>query len=358
MIEKIYDKLLEEARISPMLLSDLAGLETYISESYSNRSFIELLQNADDAGAQLFAIKQSGQYLLVANDGRPFDSNDVESLCRSAASTKVRGSSIGYRGIGFKSVVSIAEEVHLFSGEYEITFSKTLTKQLIPQAAKVPLIRIPHPVKSDVKQYLLADIKSLKDSGCTTVFVFSGVVIEQIFEEYSSFSQISLLFLRHIRNINIQLIKTLIAKISSKINGDGSKDMNICTNNSESDWRIYSSGQCDIAFSIHDSNIVRLPQNDALIHAFLPTEDNTGLGVIVNGDFSTDPSRRHLINDETTSRIIQSIASLYLSLIETNIQNGSKASAHLVEALIPYFDVRLINLSKHESAWKSGILIQ
>ena len=53
-IYKLRTKLLQEAISSPALLSDLAGLELYVSESYSSRSFIELLQNADDAFAEHF----------------------------------------------------------------------------------------------------------------------------------------------------------------------------------------------------------------------------------------------------------------------------------------------------------------
>jgi len=33
-------------------------------------------------------------------------SSSVESLCRSASSTKARGQSIGYRGIAFKSLAA------------------------------------------------------------------------------------------------------------------------------------------------------------------------------------------------------------------------------------------------------------
>ena len=50
-IDELRQNLLAEAKDSPMLFSDLAGLEEYVSESYNCRSFIELLQNADDAGA-------------------------------------------------------------------------------------------------------------------------------------------------------------------------------------------------------------------------------------------------------------------------------------------------------------------
>lgn len=192
MINTIFQNLLREAQVSPMLLSDLAGLETYISESYSNRSFIELLQNADDAGSTKFLVQQCGQLLLIANNGRIFNSADIESLCRSASSTKVRGNSIGYRGIGFKSVVSIAHEVHLISGDYEITFSRELTKKLIPDASKVPLIRIPHPLRKEIKAIIRNDIENLKRQDYTTFFIFSGVNIKKVIEEYSSFQRTSL----------------------------------------------------------------------------------------------------------------------------------------------------------------------
>lgn len=65
MIENIYRNLVREAKQSPMLLSDIAGLETYISESYTNRSFIELLQNADDANSSSFLVEKFEQYLIV-----------------------------------------------------------------------------------------------------------------------------------------------------------------------------------------------------------------------------------------------------------------------------------------------------
>src|ERR1035437_3989113 len=140
MLERVRNSLLEEAVKSPALLSDLAGLEQYVAESYDARSFVELLQNADDAGASRFSIQRAGDLLLVANDGREFTQPDFESLCRSAASSKHRGASIGYRGIGFKSVVGFAEVVHVLSGELEATFSRERTAREIPQATRVPLI--------------------------------------------------------------------------------------------------------------------------------------------------------------------------------------------------------------------------
>ena len=97
MLQQVKKSLLVEANQSPNLLADLAGLETYIAESYDARSFIELMQNADDAGANRFHAEHFGGILIVANDGNCFSQSDFESLCRSSASRKCRGETIGYR---------------------------------------------------------------------------------------------------------------------------------------------------------------------------------------------------------------------------------------------------------------------
>ena len=340
---KLRESLIEEAKNSPMLLSDLAGLEAYVSESYNSRSFIELLQNADDAKATKFYVKRSGDYLFVANNGRPFNIKDLESLCRSASSNKVRGTSIGYRGIGFKSVVSFAKEVHLVSGDFEITFSKELSKKLIPQAPKVPLIRIPHEVDDSVKNELANEIKAIQEEGFKTIFIFSGVLANQIDEEYTSFASTTILFLNSIQVIKILLNKKVTANIAVVDENEKGRFLRVSTTDAISNWFVCSDSNCSIAFSMNNGKVTRLPKNEAIIHAFLPTEDSCGLGVVVNGDFSTDPSRRHLIMDETTVTVISNLSKLYASLLKYALSNKDK---HIIDALMPYFDLKLIQLMK------------
>lgn len=342
-IEELRRSLIVEAQNSPMLLSDLAGLEAYVSESYNCRSFIELLQNADDAGANSFFVKRVKDYIVVANNGRLFSINDLESLCRSASSNKVRGTTIGYRGIGFKSVVSFAKEVHLVSGEFKITFSKELSKQEVPQAQKVPLIRIPHPLKESVKRELANEIDKIQGEGYHTIFVFSGVAANQIDEEYTTFASTTLLFLNNIRSIRIQLTKKVSANISVIEDNDWYRKLKVTTTDLISDWYVYSENNCSIAFSLDKDEIERLTKTQAAIHAFLPTEDSCGLGVVVNGDFSTDPSRRHLILDKTTNHVISNLAHLYTSLLRYALENNR---SNMVNALMPYYDISLIQLMK------------
>ena len=64
--------------------------EQYVAESYDARAFVELLQNADDAGASCFTVLRAGRFLFAANNGHCFTESDFESLCRSAASARPR----------------------------------------------------------------------------------------------------------------------------------------------------------------------------------------------------------------------------------------------------------------------------
>lgn len=342
-LQKLRESLITEAKSSPMLLSDLAGLEAYVSESYNSRSFIELLQNADDANATKFYVKRSGDYLFVANNGRPFNIKDLESLCRSASSNKVRGTTIGYRGIGFKSVVSFAKEIHLISGNFEITFSKELSKQIIPQANKVPLIRIPHELDKSIKNELSDEIKRIQDEEFETIFIFSGVLANQIDEEYTSFASTTLLFSHNIQVIKIDLSKKVTANIAEIDKNEKGRFLRVSTTDAISNWFVCTDSNCSIAFFMNNDKVSRLSKSDAIIHAFLPTEDSCGLGVVVNGDFSTDPSRRHLIMDETTIKVISKLANLYASLLKYALANNDKGA---VDALMPYFDLKLIQLMK------------
>ena len=342
-LPKLRESLIAEAKSSPMLLSDLAGLEAYVSESYNSRSFIELLQNADDAKATKFYVKRYGDYLFVANNGRPFNIKDLESLCRSASSNKVRGTTIGYRGIGFKSVVSFAKEVHLISGDFEITFSKDLSKQIVPQAPKVPLIRIPHDLDRTIKNELSDEIIKIKNEGFETIFIFSGVVANQIDEEYTSFANTTLLFLHSIQVIKIDLGKKVTANIAVIDENERGRFLRVSTSESISNWFVCSTPNCSIAFSMNKGKVWRLSKSDAVIHAFLPTEDSCGLGVVVNGDFSTDPSRRHLIMDGTTIKVVSELSKLYASLLKYALENRDKDT---IDALMPYFDLKLIQLMK------------
>jgi hypothetical protein len=345
-VNKVRQDLLSEAKASPNLLSDLAGLEKYIAESYHNRSFIELLQNADDALSTDFIITKSNDFLYVANNGRFFNQTDLENLCRSASSAKIRGETIGYRGIGFKSVVGFTEEIHVLSGELEITFSKIRTKTEIPEASRVPLIRIPHYLTEKDRNLILPIVKTLKTEGYTTIFVFTGVVANEIESEFDSFDQNSLIFLRNILKTEINTLQKQKINIHRQKINDSEIEISITGNNFKSNWKLFTNGQIVLACSIDENQITKLPEDESLVYAFLPTEDKSGLGVLINGNFSTDPSRRHVIFDDDSLKSLELCSYYIIKIIEKNIVLSNKNNTDLINVLIPSADPRMIQFKK------------
>lgn len=347
MLAEVRRPLLDEARRSPTLLSDLAGLEHYIAESYDARSFVELLQNADDAGAARFTIQRVGDSLLVANDGHPFTQTDFESLCRSAASSKERGTSIGYRGIGFKSVVGFAQTVHIFSGELEVTFSRERTAEEIPEATRVPLIRVPHPVDTSQRRQISAALDQMTQEGFRTVFAFTDLLASGIEAEFTAFDPTSLLFLRSIRQVELRTnVEEVITARREAVNAQV-RSMRLASSSGTSLWEVVERDEVALAFS-KDEKIVRLRESEAVVHAFLPTHEKTGLPIKVNGDISTDPSRTRVVMDDRTASGIERIAGLIVDVVAKSLgeEEGAWPRADMIAALVPFSDPRTASFQR------------
>ena len=347
MLWEVRAPLLEEAKQSPSLLSDLAGLEQYIAESYDSRSFVELLQNADDAGASRFVIEKSGECLLVANDGRRFTRSDFESLCRSAASSKSRGTSIGYRGIGFKSVVGFAQTIHLISGELAATFSRERTARDIPQATRVPLVRIPHLLEDADQARFATALDRLTNDGLATAFVFDHLLAGTIEKEFAAFDPTSLLFLRNVRHVELRTNTEAVITVRRDVVDARTRSIRLRSDDGSSQWTVVE--QCDIAiaFRREAERIVKLDERDALVHAFLPTIEPTGLPVKIHGDISTDPSRMRVVFDERTAAGINDMAALVVALLDEGLSGKHFPDpAGIIAALIPFTDPRMASFQR------------
>jgi len=301
-INTIRDAFIAEARSAPSLFADLAKVELYIAESYRTRALIELLQNADDAGSTVVHIIGDGDRLMVFNDGRPFTSIDVEALCRSGASSKQRGSgSIGYRGIGFKSVAGLAREIAVFSGPHAFCYSKECTRAALALQSDVPLIRIPHPL-DDAAAVALSALMREHAPDSTTMFLLTGLDLRALTQEVEDLSAEVLIFLNAVRHIEIRLgtyHRTIRREVTQRDNLTTIE--RITEDDAHTDWLVRRSEGCErVALLLDGDIIVPVAQNNAVIHTFLPTQEYAGALVKLNGDFSTDPSRKAVDLDATS----------------------------------------------------------
>lgn len=311
-VEDIRSSIIKECLNSPMLVNDIANMEKYISESYSGRSLIELMQNADDARAsRLFVKKILDKCYIVANDGRFFNENDLISLCRSGASTKKRkGSTIGYRGIGFKSVVNYSSRVHLISGEIKITFSKELTKDELNNAENVPLVRLPHIFNSNL---YTDEINKLQKESYNTIFIFE-TKNSAIEDEIKKFDSSCLLFLNNLQSITFNIDGNIATFSFSKKKIE--TDINLIELNDENkteEWLVINNNnenKVNVAFKYNDGKVIELNSNERVVHSFMPTNDKIDVSMKLNGDFSTDPSRTRIVNDEYTEEALEECSNL------------------------------------------------
>lgn len=84
----------------------------------------ELLQNADDAGASSVKAWVEDNTFIFEHNGEDFSAEHFASLCRFGYSNKRVLHTIGFRGIGFKSLFSLGNRVELYTPTLSIYFEK------------------------------------------------------------------------------------------------------------------------------------------------------------------------------------------------------------------------------------------
>lgn len=320
-ILELQKEFLDEASSAPKLFRDLGKVEQYIAESYKTRSFIELIQNADDANSSAFAIYSIDNMLVVANNGRPFTAHDIEALCRSGSSNKNRGgSTIGYRGIGFKSVVNLAKRIYIFSDDYKFSFDKEATRQLLPDIPEVPLIRVLHPYdenKSPLKIAPQLD-KLAEQQGYTTFFIFCDIDNRIVKQELQDFDRNSLLFLNNISQVTCRVNNIQRDIIVNKQYRNNQRVIEICEDKQSDIWEILNSPKDPrdmIAFKMKEDTIIPATPEEAVVHSFTPTIEFAGAYIKINGDYSTDPSRKNIDFDEFSQRSLDNALTLLVDTI-------------------------------------------
>ncbi|ALV63679.1 hypothetical protein ADU37_CDS19800 [Thermococcus sp. 2319x1] len=103
----------------------------------------ELIQNAEDNEYEKDVIPKikfvlTSDYLIIQNNETGFKEENVWALCKIGGSTKTNKSLgyIGEKGIGFKSVFMVANEVQIFSNSFQFRFKydkKDPLTMLIPE---------------------------------------------------------------------------------------------------------------------------------------------------------------------------------------------------------------------------------
>jgi len=114
---------------SPYSIIEHYNSEQKNIEAYNGRQLLEMIQNADDASVtdkeKIAFIRLKDNVLTIANNGEPFSEGGIISLMYSDLSPKVKEQNkIGQKGLGFRSVLSWADEISIDSYDLHLSFSR------------------------------------------------------------------------------------------------------------------------------------------------------------------------------------------------------------------------------------------
>lgn len=351
-IKQITSEFVSEAKSSPSLIEDMAAMESYMAESYSGRTIIELLQNADDALSTKTRLMRDGDTVYFANNGKPFDEADVLAICRSGASSKERGSTIGYRGVGFKSSAHISNEILIFSAGICFSFSKKRCALALGMAEdSVPTIRIPllvEPVPVEIGKV----VNSLYGQGFTTVFVFTSANIGALTIELEEVKSGTFLFLKSLELCEIEGFDSSGYFAIERSEQYGNLHVSITDGLGVSQWVVVRSQGASVAFFLERGLIAPCPEKEALFHCFLPSLEPVCYPIKVNADFSTDPSRKHITYDERSGKAIAEAANLLYKTVRRSLNEDADPAFKRILSILSHptsftrANVELIRLFK------------
>lgn len=270
-----------------------------LSERYDDRThfIFELLQNAEDAlarreywkGSRMVDFRLTRNSLRVSHFGQPFGETDVRGVCGIAESTKDK-TSIGRFGIGFKSVYAFTNRPAIHSGKEAFAienFVRPVAVEPIDHGPDETVILIPLKKVSESEHNEI--IRGLEMLGAPALrFLRQIETITWSVEDGRSGSCIreEIEIEPNIRRVTVKSREKGQQKITER-------------------WLVFSRevtrkngeyiGHVEIAFALlkdkdTKSYCIRRIESSPLI-VFFPTILETHLGFLVQGPYTTTPSR-------------------------------------------------------------------
>lgn len=325
------------------------------ARDYHGREFLELIQNADDSGinysgSSKLLIRLTDYGLFVANTGVTFSPDGIKSLIISDNSPKqfLRARSIGYKGLGFRSVLGWASSVIILSGKLSVCFSEKLASKWLHDLRRsnskvnvkvklfekkgfnnpISTLSIPHLLSSsndliDKKsKRLYREGKKIIEEGYDTVicllFRNSVKLKDQVQKQISSLSKEVLLFLQFLEKIDIESAEKNESLIVER------KKNKIVFNPKSSEpkiWKVFKrEGEIPKEFLrpeqvINNKYEIKIAIPDEAVEVnklfvFFPTEVRFPFPIIAHATFEVGDNRQHLIDSDVNRFIAEKLADL------------------------------------------------
>lgn len=369
-----------------MTLDERGGAQELVRQQYSGRYPFELLQNANDAAAESgipapveFVLTEYS--LIVGDGGVGFGPDEVEAICRLGRSSKKPANSIGYKGLGFKSVGEITSRPQIISNGLMFEFNEDRVQESLRELAgnlacdqRLPLYAFPFEIS---EQHLGRDaelVAQLKTRHSTIVRLpFNESVSKSQVETHlaGSLNPRLLLLLASVESLELRGtssdFKACVIRVPTAHYEEVLLQVNSATTKAASDWtvaepehwRIYRES-IDV-----DPKLVRsmgaawsevktahlavavpftadgLPSDSGMfpLHVYFPTEEASGLPALLHADFALELDRRRLANAPEAAEynrvLLDRLASLLADVVAPSLSSDFPEGAEAVATIIP-----------------------
>jgi hypothetical protein len=316
-VNNLIKKQREEYKTYPKNIVINYTKENGLKDDYEGRQVLEMLQNAEDAGSSevLLKLNKEEKCFIVANKGKEvFSAEGIESLMNANYSPKPKAKYIGNKGLGFRSILNWADEIHIIANNCEIKFSKDIVakefeklnltteekSKLLAKArlsqGQIPMAILSIPEINELKEYNSEWLTIIK------IYYKEGQEIS-IEKQLKEFSPEVLLFLKNIKSIAVEGIsEPVIHKIlPTETEGKyiiGKNNWELSKPDKENEGILPSEFQNEGSDDVLHYN-VQLAFKDGFVidnyklHNYFPTELSVNLPCLLHGTFDLDASRNH-----------------------------------------------------------------
>jgi len=314
-------------------VEDLYQALSTITQLYTDKTHLvyELLQNAEDCRASRVRFLMFLDKLEFWHDGEPFTQENITALRSVAKSVKSDSiNAIGKFGVGFKSVFSICEEVHIFSEpdnfanrlpeinlENKLTYMPRFANRIEKFRWRSTIEFASHLDKPYTTRFVFPFAMQNEDKkylGYKSIIELRGALQKKLCELGADV----MLFLKRIKKIEYSIYGK-----SGQIETRGSyrlereridngiyKIRAIGSSLEESSYIRYSkrlsslhkNRSIDFVFSIDDSGdiprFINIGTRHRNIYVYFPTETESKLNFLIQAPFATTPNRGGVPVDE------------------------------------------------------------
>jgi hypothetical protein len=319
-IEKELEKRRDDYISSPAYILEHYNIEKQNIEAYNGRQLLEMLQNADDASEiakeKKVLIKLDDNFLTISNNGEPFNEDGFRSIIYSNLSSKtLLQNKIGQKGLGFRSILSWADEVIISSGETKLAFSGTLAKSFLGDlTTKSPEIstflkqnsKVKYPIATLRVPKLLNGENIFENNFDTTISIkLKKNIIEEVQSQiFSVINKETLIFLNHIEIIEIDSPKRKITykksyadKFKKEVTVESINTLQGSTETKT--WKVKRRKgvhkEKNFELSIAWNN--ELNDTENVLFSYFKTEVRFPFPALLHGTFELTQDRNQLVND-------------------------------------------------------------